>query len=227
VEKKISLLKLLIQIIKFLIPVSVIIMKILNPHVKNGWLFVGYVIFVALERTFETFYSGKFEKHLQRLEKDWAFQAVALVYTTMAFIMIFEYFLVPRNFDVFLVTLGGILFFIALGLRLWGVKTLGESWQTKILPRKLITDKGPYKFMRHPIYIGVIIEAIAVSMIPGTYYAFLFAVFVFVPLMIVKAYMEEKDLLKIYGDAYKDYIKKRWAFIPLPKFLLQDNKVDV
>ena len=216
-KKKTSFLKLLMMVIKFLIPLTVILLKLTHPQVKYGWLFVGYVIFVAVERIFETFYSGKFEKHISRLEKDWTFQAVALVYTIMAFIMMFEFFLVPRTFTPFLVIYGGTIYLIALFLRLWGVKTLGESWQTKILTRQLITDKGPYKYMRHPIYFGVILEAFSVSMIAGTLYAFLFAIFIFASLMILKTYLEEKDLIKIYGDKYREYTQKCWAYLPLPK----------
>ncbi|RKY45124.1 MAG: hypothetical protein DRP81_04745, partial [Candidatus Omnitrophota bacterium] len=68
-KKKLSFLKLLMMVIKFLIPLTVIFLKVTHPQVKYGWLFVGYVIFVAVERTFETFYSGRFEKHISRLEK--------------------------------------------------------------------------------------------------------------------------------------------------------------
>lgn len=218
-KKKLSCLKLLTIVIKFLIPLTVILLKVIHPQVRYGWFFVGYIVFVAVERIFETFYSGKFEKHFSRLEKDWTFQVVALFYTIMAFIMMFEFFLVPRIFIPFLVIYGGVIYLIALFLRLWGIKTLGELWQTKVLTRELITDEGPYRYMRHPIYFGVILEVLSIPMIAGTFYAFLFAIFLFIPFIIFKTYLEEKDLIKIYGEKYKEYTQKRWAYLPLPKEL--------
>ena len=57
----------------------------------------------------------------------------------------------------------------AQGLRWWCIRTLGRRWNPRVivipgLPR--ITD-GPYRWLRHPNYLAVIIEGIALPMVHG------------------------------------------------------------
>ena len=165
----------------------------------------------------DSFYSGNFEKNVALLEKDSMFQAVTLAYTVMAIIMMFEYFLVPRKFDVFITSISCFFYVIAFLIRIWGIKTLGKAWQTKLLSRQLITAKGPYRLMRHPVYFGFIIEIIAVPLIPGTYYALLYSIVIFLPLLILKTLLEEKHLLEVYKGEYREFMSEKWAFFPLQK----------
>lgn len=213
-----NFLRLLIAVIKFLVPVTVIVLKLLNPHVPNGWFFVAFILLLVIERSYETFYSKKIKKNLTKLDKDRCFIAVTLAYTAMVFIMMFEFFLVPRNIDLSIALFGGVIFFIALALRLWGVNTLGDSWQVKDPTKSLVTNKGPYKYMRHPIYFGFILEVLVVSLIPGTNFALLYAIVLFVPLILLKTYLEERDLLGAYKSGYQNYINEKYAFIVFCKF---------
>ncbi|MGH7901207.1 MAG: isoprenylcysteine carboxyl methyltransferase family protein [Thermodesulfobacteriota bacterium] len=64
-----------------------------------------------------------------------------------------------------------ILFFIAQFLRYWAITTLGINWNTKVLvlPSHEITTKGPYRYLRHPNYIAVIIEIASIPLIFSCY----------------------------------------------------------
>jgi len=208
---------LLINIGKFLIPLSVIILNIIFPGTRFGWIFAVYVALIAVERSFETFYTGKFKSNKENMERDWCFKAVASSYIIMAFIMILEFFYAPREIKLPLVLSGGIIFITALILRIQSINALGGTWQLNSSSRPLIINKGPYKYMRHPIYLGVILESIAIPLVPGTYYALLFSLFVCIPLIVFKTYSEEKMLLTAYGEGYKDYMLRRWAFLPFKK----------
>ncbi len=48
----------------------------------------------------------------------------------------------------------------AQGLRWWAVKTLGDRWSTRVIvvPRERPVTGGPYRFLRHPNYLAVIVE---------------------------------------------------------------------
>lgn len=50
--------------------------------------------------------------------------------------------------------------FAAQGLRWWAVRTLGERWSTRVivLPKAKPVTGGPYRFLRHPNYLAVILE---------------------------------------------------------------------
>src|SRR5437667_285639 len=56
---------------------------------------------------------------------------------------------------------------VAQALRYWAVSTLGERWNTRIIVTPAMTPVtgGPYRFMRHPNYLAVVIEIAAVPMI--------------------------------------------------------------
>jgi methyltransferase len=70
----------------------------------------------------------------------------------------------------------GVLGWVALGgaagaqvLRYWSVASLGERWNTRILviPGSVAVRSGPYRFVRHPNYLAVIIEIACIPLIRG------------------------------------------------------------
>ena len=64
-------------------------------------------------------------------------------------------------------------------LRLWVLMTLGERWSTRILilPGAPLVQAGPYKYVRHPNYMVVIVEIAALPIAFGEWgVAFVFTV---------------------------------------------------
>ena len=66
-------------------------------------------------------------------------------------------------------SIGMILFFLGQCLRVWAIKTLGERWSTQILitPNLKAINQGPFKWFRHPNYLGVILEIFALPFALG------------------------------------------------------------
>lgn len=59
----------------------------------------------------------------------------------------------------------------ATGLRVWSIRTLGDSWNARAaVPDGIapVTD-GPYRYIRHPNYVAVILEFVAVPLIAGAW----------------------------------------------------------
>jgi len=56
---------------------------------------------------------------------------------------------------------------LATGLRYWVITTLGGRWTTRIvvLPGSSPVTGGPYKFLRHPNYLAVIMEILALPLV--------------------------------------------------------------
>jgi methyltransferase len=65
-----------------------------------------------------------------------------------------------------------LVFVFAQVLRYWCIRTLGSFWNTRIyiLPQSRLIDKGPYRFMKHPNYLIVITEFVAIPLIFGAFY---------------------------------------------------------
>lgn len=101
--------------------------------------------------------------------------------------------------------------FVILGL---SFLALGKSLTAHPIPGKnaeLVTD-GLYRFVKHPIYSGLILVALALTITGGFFPHILF----FVALLILlnyKAKFEEELLTKTY-PGYADYSKKTGRFIP-------------
>src|SRR6476659_6720018 len=52
-------------------------------------------------------------------------------------------------------------------LRWWCISTLGRRWNTRIvvIPGLPLVDRGPYRWLRHPNYVAVVVEGIALPMV--------------------------------------------------------------
>ena len=53
------------------------------------------------------------------------------------------------------------------GLRWWCITTLGRQWNTLVVvvPGMPRVTGGPYRWLRHPNYVAVVIEGIALPMV--------------------------------------------------------------
>ncbi len=56
---------------------------------------------------------------------------------------------------------------VGVGLRLWAIRTLGRRWTTRVVvvggwP---LVSSGPYRWLRHPNYVGVAIEIVALPLV--------------------------------------------------------------
>ena len=53
------------------------------------------------------------------------------------------------------------------GLRWWCIATLGHRWNTRVIvvPDLPLVAAGPYRFMRHPNYVAVVVEGFALPLV--------------------------------------------------------------
>jgi methyltransferase len=56
---------------------------------------------------------------------------------------------------------------LAQALRWWCITVLGPRWNTRIivLPGLPLVERGPYRWLRHPNYVAVVIEGIALPLV--------------------------------------------------------------
>lgn len=59
----------------------------------------------------------------------------------------------------------------AQALRLWSLSALGRRWTTRIVvvPGEKMVVAGPYRWIRHPNYLAVIVEIFALPMLLGAW----------------------------------------------------------
>lgn len=56
---------------------------------------------------------------------------------------------------------------VAQALRWWCITVLGPRWNTRIVvvPGLPLVDRGPYRWLRHPNYVAVVLEGIALPLV--------------------------------------------------------------
>jgi len=107
----------------------------------------------------------------------------------------------------------GIALTIAGGLAmLWGGRTLGRSLTPFPSPRGAHLERGPYRFVRHPMYGGGIVLAVGIALASSP--VALAPAFALVPYFLVKARYEER-LLAQADHGYAEYLSRvRSRFFP-------------
>ncbi|WYP27443.1 isoprenylcysteine carboxyl methyltransferase family protein [Alkalihalobacillus sp. FSL W8-0930] len=109
------------------------------------------------------------------------------------------------------------LFVLAQTIRIWALATLGRSWNTKIivLPGAEPVNRGPYKWIRHPNYVVVVLEILFLPLVFQAYVtAIVFSLLNVVMLSVrIKA---EEDALNHEGS-YQQTFKHVRRFISIRK----------
>lgn len=60
----------------------------------------------------------------------------------------------------------------SMALRYWAVTTLGRRWTTRVIcvPGLEIVTGGPYRFVRHPNYVAVVVELFALPLVHSAWW---------------------------------------------------------
>ena len=110
--------------------------------------------------------------------------------------------------------LAGLLVVAGLGVAVSGGVSLGTSLTPLPIPRaegELVT-KGVYRFIRHPIYTGILLGGLGVSVWGASLWHFL-AFLGLVGVLAVKIHFEEKLLSKRYSE-YQSYAMTTGRLFP-------------
>jgi protein-S-isoprenylcysteine O-methyltransferase Ste14 len=102
-------------------------------------------------------------------------------------------------------------------LAIWSRKTLGEDWSRDVELKQghKLVDRGPYKFVRHPIYTSHLFMGLGTAVASGSLIGFVGLLFFFIGFWI-KLRQEETLLLRFFPDEYPAYqarVKKLLPFL--------------
>ena len=134
-------------------------------------LFVAVVAVVALQRLLELGLSSRNES---RLRARGGVEAGGSHYPWMvalhAGLLVsgpVEVWLLGRPFLPALSAVMAFLLVAATALRYWTIRTLGERWTTRViyLPDSEPVTDGPFRLVRHPNYLAVMVEIVALPLL--------------------------------------------------------------
>jgi protein-S-isoprenylcysteine O-methyltransferase Ste14 len=97
------------------------------------------------------------------------------------------------------------------GWAVWSVRFLGRSISVIAQAREVV-DRGPYRLVRHPLYVGELVSALGVAIVVGTVWA-LCGWVVLCVLQGYRALREEQVLLQAL-PGYRSYRARTAALLP-------------
>jgi protein-S-isoprenylcysteine O-methyltransferase Ste14 len=104
---------------------------------------------------------------------------------------------------------------VSLALAIWARRCLGRNWSGAVatnVDHEMIRF-GPYRFVRHPIYTGLLGLYFGTMVVSGEIHALLgmaLAAFAYWR----KIRIEEAHLSQLFGPAYEEYRSTTWALVP-------------
>jgi methyltransferase len=85
---------------------------------------------------------------------------------------------------------------LAQGLRWWCITVLGPQWNTRVIvvPELSLVASGPYRWFRHPNYVAVVAEGVALPLVHDAWITAVVFTLLNVPLLAVRIRAEEAAL---------------------------------
>src|SRR5215208_98321 len=111
---------------------------------------------------------------------------------------------------------GAALALIGFALLQWAQVTLGKSWSDtpRMLKGQALIIRGPYQFIRHPIYTAFILILGSTLLISSNWLIGLAWLGMTVLEVVSRIRFEESLMLEYFGDQYRDYMKKTGQLLP-------------
>lgn len=142
----------------------------------SHWLFVCLVVAVAGQRLWELTVSRKHEAQLHaagaiehaREQMPW----MRALHAGWLLCMLLEVFFAGRVFRPALGVPALIIFGLGQTLRLLAMRSLGRRWTVTVVTpacSEAPVSSGIYKYLRHPNYLGVVLEIAALPLVHGAY----------------------------------------------------------
>jgi protein-S-isoprenylcysteine O-methyltransferase Ste14 len=109
---------------------------------------------------------------------------------------------------------GVVVFAIGILFAIWARVYLGRNWGVPMSLRQgheLVTS-GPYRFVRHPIYTGILLAAIGSALAGELWWLVLLPIFL--AYFLYSAFTEEKMMAEQFPSEYPEYKKRTKMLIP-------------
>ena len=104
---------------------------------------------------------------------------------------------------------------LGLLVAIWSRKTLGTDWSQDVELKQghTLVERGPYRWMRHPIYTGHLLMGLGTAIASGLVIGFV-GLASFLIGFLIKLHQEERLLVRAFPSEYPAYQARVKALIP-------------
>lgn len=125
---------------------------------------------------------------------------------------------IPLDLDRWLQFAGVAVCWLSAVFAAWAMWWLGRSYGIKldIFEGHLLKTDGPYRLVRHPMYLGIVVYHVGASLALESQLLLIATLVYVVPLTAIRITAEEKVLAAAFGDRYASYQRDVPALLPHP-----------
>ncbi len=140
-------------------------------ELDSRWLYSAVIAAVILQRLVELRLSARHERLLRRRGAVEAgashYPWMVALHTGLLIAAPLEVWLLRRPLVPGLAVGCAAALVAATGLRYWTIRTLGDRWTTRVLclPGSAPVADGPFRYLRHPNYLAVMVETLALPLL--------------------------------------------------------------
>jgi protein-S-isoprenylcysteine O-methyltransferase Ste14 len=111
---------------------------------------------------------------------------------------------------------GVVVMWLGLALRVWAIAALGRSFRTtvEVDADQAVVAGGPYRWVRHPSYTGLLLILAGLGLAAGNWLALAACIALPLPAVVHRIHVEEAELERTLGDAYRSYASGRPRLVP-------------
>ena len=184
-----------------------------NLYVVGSFLL--FTLFATIERVKNTFTSSQDGERCRIYFRN-SFTLLFSSYLACVSSALIEFCLLRREMAFSVTLFGSCVFLAGMFLRNSAIRNLGKQWSVHIDLRKIqdIVRNGPYRYIRHPYYLAVLLELLGFCLIVNSYYSIAVVLGAQIPLLFLRIHYEEKVLIRKFGRAYLWY-KHKLGSLPL------------
>jgi len=116
----------------------------------------------------------------------------------------------------FFLILGVVLFVLGLVLRWWSIIQLGRFFTVNVAIARdhELVEAGPYRYVRHPSYTGVLVAFLGFGLSLGNRAAVLALLLPIFTAFVYRIRVEERTLAEALGERYVAYCRRTKRLIP-------------
>jgi protein-S-isoprenylcysteine O-methyltransferase Ste14 len=118
------------------------------------------------------------------------------------------------RFSGFVQLVGTVLVAAGIAFAVWARVHLGKNWSGTPSMKEgheLITS-GPYRFVRHPIYTGIILAVLGSALVSGVIWLAIFIIMT--ANFLYRIPIEERYMMQLFPGQYPEYKKRTKALVP-------------
>jgi len=174
--------------------------------VTSQLLFTALVLAVGVERLVELAVSKRHATWaFSRGGKEFGrghFPAMVALHTALLFGALAEVWMLDRPFRPILGWVALAVVIASQTLRWWCIATLGRQWNTRVIvvPGLPLVSRGPYRLLRHPNYVAVVLEGAALPLVHSAWVTAVMFTVLNAALLARRIQVEERALATVAGN---------------------------